>query len=82
MTQNIHHSAEVDMYLLIGTERLEVDSCLENQLLLRSPRNLSACDAEFIIVVDNREYRKKVRFPFGLSKDKEMVEFEPLKEAA
>jgi hypothetical protein len=82
MAQTIHHSAEVDMYLLIGTQRLEVDSCLENQVLLRQPQDLLACEAEFIIVVDRKEFRQKVRFPFGLSKEREMAEFEVIKEAA
>jgi hypothetical protein len=81
MTKNTHYSAEVDMYLLINDERLEVDSCLENQILLRNPKDFLPCEAEFVIVVDKNEHRTKVRFPYGLSREKEIVEFELLKAA-
>ena len=66
MSETLQYSAEVDIYLDLGTEKLIIDSFLDNKILLRTPRELPPFSADLVIVVDGKEWRRKVSFPFGL----------------
>jgi len=76
MSQILHHSAEIDIYLLIAGERFEVASCLGTCCSVRTPRNIAPCYAELVISIDGQEQRKLVHLRYGISQDRRDVEFD------
>jgi hypothetical protein len=59
------YSADVDMYLQAGTDRIDVVSCFDNTCVLAHPLELSPMEAELVIVVDGTEWRKLVLLHAG-----------------
>jgi len=78
MNSNIQHSSDVDIYLMIDKDRVEVDACLGNKLFLTVVKDYPPSQAEFTIVVDGSFDSKKVFLPHGLSKNRNNVEYELL----
>lgn len=72
----VNYSAKVDMYLENDNRsiRLEVAGCLENTITLREPATIAPCEADFVIVIDGKETRKRVRL--ACSTESERVTFE------
>lgn len=76
MDPNLQHSAEIDMYLEIDGERLEVGQCLGNRCILQQPIDLPPCSAALVIVVDGKVHRREIYLRNGLSADVSEVEFD------
>jgi len=74
MTQSLQYSAELDIYLLVGCRRIEVESCFGNKCTLRTPFDIPPSYAELVIVIDGEERRRPVFLKKGISQ--ELVEVE------
>lgn len=67
MTQSLQYSANLDIYLLIGQTRVEVESCFGNKCTLRSNISAPPSPAELVIVIDGEERRRPVFLRNGVS---------------
>lgn len=54
------YSADVRLYLAIGTRQLGLSHIGPDHVLLREPVNLEPCEADVISIIDGTEYRWRV----------------------
>lgn len=69
MDPNIHYSAEVDIYLLVGGRRIPVAACLKESCRLFGPVEVPPGDAELVITIAGHERRHQIHLPNGISSD-------------
>jgi len=72
--RSLPHSADLDIYLMVDCQRMEVESCFGNKCRLRSPVNIPPSHAELVIVIDGEERRRQVFLKDGISKNFPEVE--------
>jgi hypothetical protein len=67
--QEVGHSAEVQMHLVLNGPTLPISHLGPNYLRLKEPAELAPCDAQIVLVIDGHESRWPVHLPEGLQRD-------------
>ena len=66
MQEEVGHSAEVQMHLVLNGSILPLSHLGPNYVRLRESAEVPPCDAQIVLVIDGHESRWPVHLPEGL----------------
>ena len=76
MVHTLQYSATLDIYLVVGDRRIEVESCYGNRCTLRSQLDIPPSMGELVIVIDGEERRRSVFLKGGVSQGTQEIELD------